>query len=64
MNAASIQPSDLLDTLAARLGSNQVLVESSALAPHLVEERRLYRGSALAVVRPQGHSVLIMSFRA
>jgi FAD/FMN-containing dehydrogenase len=53
MNTASVQPSGLLDELAAHLGSGQVLVEPSALAPHLVEERRLYRGSAIAVVRPR-----------
>jgi FAD/FMN-containing dehydrogenase len=53
MNAASTPGSDLLDALAARLGPAHVLTEPADLAPHLVEERRLYRGAAAAVARPR-----------
>src|SRR4051794_38441907 len=52
-NAASGARADLLAALAARLGSGQVLVEPADMAAHLVEERGLYRGSAVAVVRPR-----------
>ena len=43
----------LLDALAARLGAAHVLTEAADMAAHLVEERGLYRGTALAVVRPR-----------
>ena len=43
----------LLDTLASRLGAAHVLTEAADMAGHLVEERGLYRGTALAVVRPR-----------
>ena len=43
----------LLDTLASRLGAAHVLTEAADMAAHLVEERGLYRGTALAVVRPR-----------
>ena len=42
----------LLETLRARLGAPHVLTDPSDLAPYLVESRKLYRGSALAAVRP------------
>ncbi|GJE02304.1 FAD-binding oxidoreductase [Methylobacterium isbiliense] len=42
----------LLDALAARLGSAHVLRAPDDMAPHLAETRGLYRGRALAVVRP------------
>jgi FAD/FMN-containing dehydrogenase len=45
-------PDALLSALRARLGAAQVLTEPAALAPHLVETRGLYRGTASAVVRP------------
>ncbi|NEU13941.1 FAD-binding oxidoreductase [Methylobacterium sp. BTF04] len=43
---------DLLAALTARLGTAHVLTAQDDLAPHLVETRGLYRGQALAVVRP------------
>ena len=42
----------LLQTLAAIVGPGNVITDSADLAPYLVEERGLYRGAALAVVRP------------
>ncbi|MBF9234384.1 FAD-binding oxidoreductase [Microvirga alba] len=43
----------LIETLTARLGATSVLTEAGAIEPYLVETRGLYRGSALAVVRPR-----------
>ncbi|MFH6782593.1 MULTISPECIES: FAD-binding oxidoreductase [Methylobacterium] len=43
----------LLDTIAARLGPAQVLTAEADIAPHLAETRGLYRGRALAVLRPR-----------
>ena len=43
----------LIDTLTARLGAAAVLTEAGDMAGHLVETRGLYRGEALAVVRPR-----------
>ena len=42
-----------LDALSARLGPGRVSSDVSDLAGHLVEERKLYRGQALALVRPR-----------
>ncbi|KAB1071501.1 FAD-binding oxidoreductase [Methylobacterium planeticum] len=42
----------VLAALRGRLGPAQVLTEAEALAPHLVETRGLYRGTACALVRP------------
>ncbi|WP_188311880.1 FAD-binding oxidoreductase [Salinarimonas soli] len=42
----------LVDALAARLGRAHVVTAETDLAGHLVESRGLYRGHALAVVRP------------
>ncbi|WP_375463864.1 FAD-binding oxidoreductase [uncultured Methylobacterium sp.] len=42
----------LLSALRDRLGGAHVLTDASDLAPYLVESRKLYRGTALAVVRP------------
>jgi FAD/FMN-containing dehydrogenase len=44
--------SDFLGMLAARLGSKHVIVDPSEMEGYLVEERKLYRGEAIAVVRP------------
>ena len=41
-----------LDLLSARLGSQHVIRDPAAMESYLVEERKLYRGNALAVVRP------------
>ena len=47
-----------LDALSARLGPGRVSSDASDLAGHLVEERKLYRGQALALVRmPPGKPV-------
>src|SRR5918993_535046 len=46
-------PPDLVDGLAARVGGAHVITANAEMAPHLVEERGLYRGHALAVVRPR-----------
>src|SRR4051812_15201933 len=53
MTVPTMPPPDLLDTLIARLGPTSVLTAEADLAGHLVEERGLYKGSALAVVRPR-----------
>ena len=42
----------LLEALRARLGAAHVLTAPSDLDPYLVESRKLYRGSALAALRP------------
>ena len=42
-----------LDALSRRLGPGRVSSDASDLAGHLVEERKLYRGQALALVRPR-----------
>jgi FAD/FMN-containing dehydrogenase len=42
----------ILGALSARLGAKHVIVDPADMAGYLVEERRLYRGSAMAVVRP------------
>jgi FAD/FMN-containing dehydrogenase len=44
--------SDLLGVLCARLGAKNVIVDPAEMEGYLVEERKLYRGTALAVVRP------------
>ncbi|KIL97111.1 D-2-hydroxyglutarate dehydrogenase [Paramagnetospirillum magnetotacticum MS-1] len=41
-----------IDQLAAIVGPGNVITDSNDLAPYLVEERGLYHGAALAVVRP------------
>jgi FAD/FMN-containing dehydrogenase len=43
----------LIETLAARLGPASVLTASGDIASYLVEPRGLYKGEALAVVRPR-----------
>jgi FAD/FMN-containing dehydrogenase len=42
-----------LDALSARLGPGRVSSDAADLAGHLAEERKLYRGHALALVRPR-----------
>jgi FAD/FMN-containing dehydrogenase len=46
-------PAEFISALAARLGRAHVLTGADEMAPYLVEERGLYRGFALAVVRPR-----------
>src|SRR4051812_46853039 len=46
--------SKLVSDLSRRLGSEHVLSDPQDIAGYLVEERHLYRGTALAVVRPGG----------
>ncbi|MGF9758467.1 FAD-binding oxidoreductase [Microvirga sp. 0TCS3.31] len=43
---------EFLDILSARLGSQHVIRDPAAMEGYLVEERKLYRGTAMAVVRP------------
>ncbi|UDL95772.1 FAD-binding oxidoreductase [Lichenihabitans sp. PAMC28606] len=43
---------ELVEQLAAIVGAAHVVTDSDIMAPHLVEPRGLYRGSAVAVVRP------------
>jgi FAD/FMN-containing dehydrogenase len=43
---------EFLDLLSTRLGSQHVIHDQAAMEGYLVEERKLYRGTALAVVRP------------
>ncbi|MBJ6125148.1 FAD-binding oxidoreductase [Microvirga splendida] len=43
---------ELLDLLSTRLGSQHVIRDAASMEGYLVEERKLYRGTALAVVRP------------
>jgi FAD/FMN-containing dehydrogenase len=43
---------DLLDALSTRLGSQHVIRDAAAMESYILEERKLYRGTALAVVRP------------
>ena len=52
MNRHAASP-QFLDALVSRLGAAHVLTEAADMAAHLVEERGLYRGTALAVVRPR-----------
>ena len=42
----------MIDRLSAIVGQAHVLITPSDLEPHLVEERGLYRGSALCVIKP------------
>ncbi|MGO4524880.1 FAD-binding oxidoreductase [Microvirga sp. 2MCAF35] len=44
--------SDLLGVLSARLGEKHVIADPAGMESYLFEERKLYRGTALAVVRP------------
>ncbi|NIX76221.1 FAD-binding oxidoreductase [Microvirga terricola] len=43
----------LIETLTARLGEASVLTDAGSKEPYLTETRGLYRGDALAVVRPR-----------
>ncbi|ACA19330.1 FAD linked oxidase domain protein [Methylobacterium sp. 4-46] len=55
---------DLLDALRGRLGAAQVITDADAIAPHLAETRGLYRGAALAVVRPADTEAVAFAVRA
>ena len=44
----------LIERLAAAIGERHVRTDPDALAPHLIDERRRYRGAALAVASPGG----------
>jgi FAD/FMN-containing dehydrogenase len=52
MNQHVAPAAGLIETLAERLGRPYVVTGETDLAGHLVESRGLYRGHALAVVRP------------
>jgi len=53
MTAQTAVGINLVQTLTARLGAAAVLTEAADIEGHLVEARGLYRGEALAVVRPR-----------
>ncbi|MDR7037602.1 FAD/FMN-containing dehydrogenase [Methylobacterium sp. BE186] len=58
-------PADaLLGRLRARLGTRHVLTEDEDVAPHLREARGLYRGRALAVLRPADTAEVAFAVRA
>ena len=44
---------DLIRALTSGLGEGSVLTQAEDIGGHLVEARGLYRGEALAVVRPR-----------
>lgn len=44
---------DLIEALRERVGPDGVLTQAAEIDPYLVDHRRLYRGRALAVVRPR-----------
>src|SRR3954453_10045477 len=50
--ATPATPADLLERLKERLGAGNVITAEEDLELHLIEERGLYRGHALAAVRP------------
>jgi FAD/FMN-containing dehydrogenase len=52
MTVHATPSAQLLDALSARLGAQQVITDPGQMAGYLVESRNLYRGTALAVVRP------------
>jgi FAD/FMN-containing dehydrogenase len=53
MTIHAAPPETLLATLAQRLGAGHVLTTEGDMAGYLAESRGLYKGSALAVVRPR-----------
>jgi FAD/FMN-containing dehydrogenase len=57
-------PPSLLDELGAAVGPLHVLTEPSDLEAHLTEARGLYRGEALAVVRPGSTGEVATAVRA
>jgi FAD/FMN-containing dehydrogenase len=54
----------LLTALRDGLGARNVLTEPGAVAPYLVESRRLFTGSALAVLRPASTEEVAFAVRA
>ncbi len=54
---------DFVAALAALVGAANVLTADDAKAGYLVEPRDLYRGRALAVVRPAGPPAALPSVR-
>jgi len=53
METQTAESATLIETLAARLGAASVLTADDDMASHLIEARGLYKGEALAVVRPR-----------
>jgi len=47
-----VAQNDLIDRIAAIVGPKGLLRDAAAMEPHLIEDRGLYRGTALAVVKP------------
>ncbi|MBB4038655.1 FAD/FMN-containing dehydrogenase [Microvirga flocculans] len=54
----------LLDLLSARLGSGHVIRDPAAMESYLTEERKLYRGAAMAVLRPGSTEDVAFAVRA
>ncbi|SDA18070.1 FAD/FMN-containing dehydrogenase [Methylobacterium sp. UNC378MF] len=54
----------LLTALRDGLGARHVLTDPDALAPYLTESRRLFTGSALAVLRPESTEEVAFAVRA
>lgn len=54
----------LLDALRARLGAAHLLTAPEDVEPYLAEQRRLYRGAALAVARPGSTEEVAFAVRA
>ncbi|MFD0387278.1 FAD-binding oxidoreductase [Tistrella bauzanensis] len=50
--AAALSPSAFIDLLVAITGPRGVITAEGDMAPYLEDWRKLYRGHALAVVRP------------
>jgi FAD/FMN-containing dehydrogenase len=48
-----MDPAAFLDRVAGIVGARYVITDAQDMAPHLVESRGLYRGTALAVVKPR-----------
>mgnify|MGYP001209321456 CR=1 FL=1 len=63
MGIAASAHRTLVDTLTARLGAAAVLTEAADLEPALVETRGLYRGQALALVRPKDRDEVAFTMR-
>ncbi|WP_425373378.1 FAD-binding oxidoreductase [Microvirga flavescens] len=53
----------LIDKLSAKLGPDAVISDPDLMAGYLVETRGLYRGSALAVVRPKNAEQVVDAVR-
>jgi FAD/FMN-containing dehydrogenase len=64
MTIPSALPADLLDALIGRLGAEHVLTAQADMEGYLTEARGLYRGAALAVLRPRDTEEVAFAIRA